>query len=66
MNEKIMRLITIERDEYAKQIQKEDAQVQCLLILLYLSNHNISKFRNKFNKQSLKRFKKLISNQRLL
>ena len=54
------------RNEYAKQIRKEDAQVQCLLILLYSSNYNISRFRNRFDKQDLKSFKKLVSSQILL
>ena len=66
MNEKIIRLITIEKNEHAKQIQKEDAQAQCLLILLYLSNHNILNFRSRFDEQNLKSFEKLISSQRLL
>ena len=66
MNEKTMRLMTFERNEHAKQTRKEDTQVQCLLILLYSSNHNISRSRNRFNEQKLKSFKNLISNQRLL
>ena len=32
MNEKTIRLIIIERNEYVKQIREEDAQAQCLLI----------------------------------
>ena len=44
MSEKTMRLMTIEKNEYVKQTREEDAQVQYLLISLYLSNHNISRF----------------------
>ena len=36
-----------EKHEHAKQIRKEDAQAQCLLILFYLSNHNISRLRSR-------------------
>ena len=43
-----------ERNEYAKQIRKESAQAQYLLILLYLSNYNISRLRNRFDEQDLK------------
>ena len=42
--------MTFEKYEHAKQIQKEDTQAQCLLILLYSSNNNILKSRNKTNK----------------
>ena len=49
-----------EKHEYVKQIRKEDAQAQCLLILL---NHYISKFRTKSDEQNLKNFKTLISSQ---
>ena len=67
MSEKMIRLMIIEKNEHAKQIRKEDTQAQCLLILLYLSNHNILRFRNRFDEQNLiKSFKKLISNQKLL
>ena len=55
-----------EKHEHAKQIRKEDVQAQCLLISLYFSNHNISKFRNRFDEQDLKNFKRLISDQKLL
>ena len=58
--------MTSERYEHAKQIREEDAQAQYLLISLYLSNHNISRFRNRFDEQDLKSFKQSISNQRLL
>ena len=66
MNEKTMQLMTIEQNEHVKQIRKEDAQAQCLLILFYLSNHNILKFRNRFDKQDLKNLKRLVSSQKLL
>ena len=62
MNEKTMRLMTFERNKHAKQIRKENVQVQWLLILLYLSNYNILRFRNKFDEQDLKNFKELVSN----
>ena len=58
MNEKTIRLIIFERNEHVKQTRKEDAQAQCLLILLYSSNHNISRSRNRFDEQDLKSFKK--------
>ena len=51
-----------EKYKYAKQIRKEDTQTQCLLILFYSSNYNISRSRNKSDKQNLKNFEKLISN----
>ena len=41
--------MTFEKHEHIKQIRKENAQTQYLLISLYLSNHNILKFRNKFD-----------------
>ena len=66
MSKKMMRLITFERNEHAKQTRKEDAQIQYLLILLYSSNYNISRLRNKSDEQDLKNFEKLISGQRLL
>ena len=66
MNEKMIQLIIFERNEHVKQIQKEDAQVQCLLISLYSSNHNILKFRSRFDEQDLKSFKRLILSQKLL
>ena len=43
MNEKIMRLMIIEKNEHAKQTREEDTQVQCLLILFYSLNCNISR-----------------------
>ena len=52
--------------KYAKQIREKDAQAQCLLISLYLSNHNILRFQNRSDEQSLKNFKKLILSQKLL
>ena len=64
-NEKTMQLMTIERNEHAKQTRKENAQAQCLLILLYSLNHNISRFRSRSDEQDLKSFKRLISSQRL-
>ena len=59
---KTKRSTTFKRHEHAKQTRKKDAQAQCLLILFYSSNHNISKFRSRFNEQDLKNFEKLISN----
>ena len=41
--------MTFEKHKDAKQTRKESAQVQYLLILLYSSNHNISRFRNRFD-----------------
>ena len=58
--------MTFEKDEHAKQTREEDAQAQCLLISLYLSNHNISRSRNRFDEKNLKIFEKLILNQKLL
>ena len=55
-----MPLKTIKRNEHVKQTQKENAQAQSLLILFYSSNHNILRFRNRSDKQDLKRFEKLI------
>ena len=66
MNGKKIQLMTIKRNEHAKQTREEDAQVQCLLISLYLSNHNILKLESRFDEQDLKSFKKLISDQRQL
>ena len=66
MNEKTIRLMTFERNEHAKQIRKEDAQAQCLLILFYSSNDNILRFRNRFNEKDLKSLKRLVSSQKLL
>ena len=66
MNEKTIQPIIIERNEYIKQTRKEDAQIQCLLILFYSSNHNILRFRSKFNEQNSKNFKRIILSQRLL
>ena len=54
--------MTFERHKHAKQIRKEDTQAQCLLILLYLSNHNILRSQSRFDKQNLKNFGKLILN----
>ena len=51
-----------ERYKYVKQTREENTQAQYLLILLYLSNHNISRFRNRFNEQNLKSSEKLILN----
>ena len=61
-----MQLITMKRNEHAKQPREEDAQAQYLLISLYLSNHNILRLRNRFDKQDLKSLEKLVSSQRLL
>ena len=61
ISDKTMQLITFERNKHAKQIREEDAQVQCLLISLYSSNHNILKSRNRSDEQDLKSFKRLIS-----
>ena len=58
--------MTFERNEHAKQTREESAQTQCLLILFYLSNHNILRSRNRSGKQDLKSFEKLISSQKLL
>ena len=66
MNEKTIQLIIIKRNVHAKQTRKEDMQVQCLLISLYSSNHNILRFWNRFDEQDLKSLEKLISNQKLL
>ena len=41
--------MTYERHKYAKQTREENVQAQYLLISLYLSNHNILRFRNKFD-----------------
>ena len=66
INEKTMQLMKIEGNEHAKQTRKENAQTQCLLILLYLSNHNILKFRSRFNEKDLKSLERLVLNQKLL
>ena len=58
--------MTFEKHEHAKQTRKEITQAQCLLILFYLSNYNISRFRNRFDEQDLKSLERLILNQKLL
>ena len=54
--------MTFEKYEHAKQIRKEGAQAQSLLISFYSSNHNILRFRSRFHEQDLKSFEKLVSN----
>ena len=66
INEKTIRLMIIKRNEYAKQTREENVQAQCLLTLFYSSNHIILRFRNRFDEQDLKSFKKLILSQKLL
>ena len=66
INEKTIQLMTIERNKQEKQTRKKDAQAQCLLISFYLSNHNILRFQSGFDKQDLKNFKRLVSDQKLL
>ena len=61
-----MQLMTIERNEHAKQKRKKRAQIQYLLILFYSSNHNILNFQTRSDKQDLKNFEKLILSQKLL
>ena len=66
MNEKTMQLMTFKKNEHAKQTRKENAQIQCLFIFLYSSNHNILRSRSRFDEQNLKSFKRLVSSQKLL
>ena len=61
MSEKTMRLIILKRNEHVKQTREENAQAQCLLILLYLSNHNILRSRSRSDEQDLRCFEKLVS-----